>query len=244
LPLIREALSVDRRNQEALYWFVANGWGYRDEGGEVIEAAEEYLRLSGYTADIHRYVAFHHHVFDDMELARDHYEAAMGLGGSAGAASAGDLEALLFGGMLFDQLGDATGAQEAWQRGKEIAEQARQLAPDNPHLGLMLASFHAVLGEDASAAALEDEFLILPSISAWDLNILATARARQGDTVRAAELLQRTILVAPMRGGEFFKMAGVSLDNEDFEQVLAEMATEHQRLVEAYGPGAAAGRRP
>ena len=145
LPLLREALDIDPVNQEARYSIVSFGWGHG--GSHVIEAADEYFLIVGDDPEVHKYVAFEHHMLGNTELARDHYEIAMGLGGSRGAPSAGDLEAFLFGGMLFEQLGDADVAEEAWQRGKGIAEQALQSAPDNPHLGLMLASFYAVLGK-------------------------------------------------------------------------------------------------
>jgi len=244
-PLIRAALDIDPLNQESHYWLAWASWDV--EGDEAVEAADEYFRLFGDDAGIHELVAYHHHIFGSPEIALHHYQRAMELGGSTGAPSASALDAFLFGGMLFEQRGDDSGADEVWRRGKELAQQMRTTAPDSPRLGLLLASFHAVLGEEASATRLEDEFLIPPKIPLWEVSILAIVHAKQGHTERAVELLQRTVPLGLDFAlvWDWFTMAGVPFpDTEEFEQLLADIDAQHQRRVEAYGPGAEAGRRP
>ena len=91
---------------------------------------------------------------------------------------------------------------------------------------------------------LQDEFLINPKISIWDLSILAAVHARQGDTDRAVELLRRTAQLDPFGFQTWFEMAGVEVsETEELVQLLADFDAEIRRLREAYGPGGEPDRR-
>lgn len=236
-PLYSEVLSIDPVNAEAWYWRATNSWPF--EGSVATDAAEEYFRLFGDYAELHMYIAFHHHLWGNTELARQHYELALEVGESPVAPNAGGtIDAWLFAGMLFEQLEDATGARRTWQQGRELALLAE---PDNSRLALVLASLRAVLGDEETVSERAADVLTLPYLDEWPLFMLAAAQEHQGRPDSALETLRAG---SPLTESSFlleayYKMAGVPFPTTlEFEQLLADIEQEHQRNREQYGPRA------
>jgi len=244
LPLYREVMRIDPANPEVRFRYVVASWPI--DGSGAAEAAREQFRLFGDEPEIHRFVAFHHHIRGETELALQHYESALGLGGAGGDPSRDTLDLFLFAGMLFEQLGDSARAEQIWRQGKELAEQMLSSATGNALLDLRLAALHTVLGEDESALELERDSLAARNPVTWELMVLATAHAEQGRTDHAVELLR---LLPPENFWlsilqSLFKMADVQLPvTEEFEQLVEEAEQEQQRLLEQYGPRNEADRR-
>jgi tetratricopeptide (TPR) repeat protein len=210
------------------------------EGGKAIEAGRAYFRRFEDDPEVHLWIALDEHLLGNAESAREHYEKATGLGrqqdvmpGSTG----GTLEAFLFGGLLYEQLGARDRAEKAWSLGVELVKPRLEAHPDNMRLRLFLASFYGLLGERAAMLAEEERALEAADFSSWEVHSLAAVHARRGDTERAVELLRRGLrqgLVYP--SWEFsLRQAGVPLpESEAFDQFLREFEAEKRRLRETY----------
>ncbi len=238
--LYRQVLKVDPVNQEAQWRLVLATWGVQNE--ECIEAANNYFRRFGDDPEIHMYVGFAHHLLGRYEGARAHYEKATGLGMPQEAtptfAPERTLDAVLFGGLLYEQLGEPDRAIETWRRGVDVVKPKLEAFPDNVRLRLLSASFYGLLGERGSMLAEEERALNAADSSPWDIHHLAAVRAKMGDTERAIELLRLSLrrgLV--LRSWErFFQMAGVPLpvESEVFLKFVKDFEAEERRLVETY----------
>jgi TolB-like protein len=237
--LYRQVLRIDPANQGARWQVVATSFGV--EGGKALEAGEAYLRRFGDDPETHMWMAMDQHVLGHAESAREHYEMATGLGSQqdvmAGFTSGRTLEALLFGGLLYEQLGERDRAEEAWSLGVDLAKPRLEVHPDNMRLRLSLASFYGLLGERVAMLAEEERALEAADFSSWEVHSLAAVHARRGDTERAVELLNRSLrqgFVYPSLKLSF-QMAGVPLlESEAFDRFLRDFEAEERRLREMY----------
>ena len=97
-----------------------------------------YFRLFGDYHEVHKYVACSHQVLGKYELAREHYKKAK---------ADANLDALILGGILYDRLGDAERADQAWRKGIELIKPMLEAYSDNTRMRLLPACFYGLLGE-------------------------------------------------------------------------------------------------
>jgi len=236
--LYRQVLKTDPANQGA-QWLLASA-PLDVEGGKAIEAGKAYFRRFDDDPVLHLWIALDEHLLGNAESAREHYEKATGLGRQQDVlpvVTGGALEAFLFGGLLYEQLGARDRAEEAWSVGVEMVKPRREAHPDNVRMRLLLASFYGLLGERASMLAEEKRGLQTADFSPPQVHVLAAVHAKRGDTERAVELLRRSLrqgLVDPT--WEIYRrQAGAPLPkSEGFDQFLREFEAEERRLRAMY----------
>ena len=222
-PLYRRAIELDPANEEAHAYLAIATWGTE----QSVVIGNKSLRLFGDYHEVHNFVAHSHAILGNEELAREHYDKAM---------ADSNLDALVFGGMFLDRLGDRELAENAWRRGIELTKPKVELYPDNQRMRLLLACFYGLLGERASMLAEEQGALENADVSDWTLLELAAVHAGLGETERTFELLRRSLrlgLVLPY-WRRFLQLAAPNLESEALEAFVLEYEAEEQRLRKLY----------
>ena len=97
------------------------------------------------------------------------------------------------------------------------------------------ASFHGLLGDEASFRA-DEERALSSGVNPFS-NILATVHAKRGDTERAIELLRSSLRQGQATNYwrvDFQPLGGLPLESESFRAFLKEFEEERERLLAIY----------
>jgi len=208
--LYRRALRLDPTNAEALAFLTVATWGSQ----ESIDIGNRYLQRFGDYAEVQTYMAHSYYMLGDYEGARESYAAAI-----AGS----NVEAMIYGGMLYSELGDTEGADTIWRSGIGLIESRLEVYPDNPHNRLCLASLYGLVGESDLMRAEEDKALKQPGRSSFALYYLAAVYAKLEDWEHAKALIQRAVGSGAMMPSHIRFQGLSSLEAAAFDDFYAEI---------------------
>jgi len=243
LPLLGTVTEMDPPNEEAHRYLVLV-YAWLDDPDLISRAGTTYLGGFGNNLEVQTLVAQAHHVLGVPERARRDYESALSLAGqtvSPGAAiTAGGAvaRARLYAGMFFDQVGDRPRAVEEWSKGRDLAAESLELAPDNDGVRLYLAMFHGLLGEE-DAFETQRELVLASDFNGYQLLSLAATHAARGELDLAAEVLSRHV----QRGSinSMWKLylevaAPGSSESEDLARFIRQFEAAQERLRSTLEP--------
>ena len=241
--LLRRVLAFDPGNENAA-WLAVLRTFYSEDFEEAALVADSYIRKFGadpYMAGLGAHARVR---LDDIDGARarydrvaDHFEGAAG---AFGLATLFDFTNLVETGIFYDRYGPQERARALWQQGRVLAEAALEIDPDSIGLRMFLASFAALLGEEAVFAAEEKAALTAldgTDLSPYQLLYLVGAHSHLGNTQRAIEILRRQL-----REGRFAGLGFVSpvapelLNTAEFAEFRREYDAEKRRLRDLYAP--------
>lgn len=228
LLLFRRILERNPSDEEARYQVVLASWD--DYPEEAIAAGNEYVRRFGDDSELHHYVAYAYVLSEDLEGARRHYDLA--IDPPLGEPS---LEARVYGGILYDELGERREAEAIWRRGLALVEPRLEAHPDNLRMRVFTACYRGLLGEE-EAILREGERVVSEGLASDDLQYLMSVLMRLGKGDAAVRLgrsmLRAGFVVRPDIARP--KLAFATLDTEDYRRYQAELEAEQARLRARY----------
>jgi len=231
-PLLHEVVRIDPENIEA-HWRLVAG---RDPSKDAIDAGNTYLQRFGDDPETHMYLAMSLQFFD-ADKALEHYEKAIGQRESGVDSPRAERvpEAMVFGGLLLERLGNPDRARELWQLGVDVYAAKVEESPQNGRMILMLACFYGLLGDDAAMHAAAERARV--GESPWAGNLLAMVHLKRGETERAVELLHDGLRAgfAYPNWSWFFHLTELPTpESEGFQSFVREYEAEIQRLRDTY----------
>lgn len=234
LPLLERARALDPLNAETYFWLTAGPFAFAPE--DALEAGETYLQLFGDYRWVHTFMAFSHQLLENYEQALEHYEKA---GRDPSLPSDPELAALVYGGILLDELGEPEKGEAFWRQGIALVQPKLEAHPDNVRMRLFLACFQGLLGERDAFRREEKKAFEHPRVAAQQepLEFLVAVHARLGETEKMIELVRRIVEAGRVTNyfEHYVRLAfAAPVESDALDDLVQRAETERQRLLDEY----------